>query len=469
MSVWFYIMIGVYLAMLATVGLMSWRRTKSAEDYIMGGSSIGVMVGMLTFAATLFSTFTLMGMPDFFRKHGVGAWVFLAISDAAMFFLVIWFGLHLRRKAAEHDFQGMSGLLSRCYDSRTAGVVYLMGAFCFLIPYVAIQIRGIAIFLSAVFPEVLPSWGWSVGIVCVMLLYSEFGGLRAIIHCDCIQGTILLIVLWIIALGCLRSFGGVGAMFEQVKEVNEALLSTPGPNSLFTPQFLIASFFAILLIPVTQPQVTTRLVIIKNKRTLFHMAVGLGIFTALVLLPTIAIGLYGAVKYGVLPSASREFLSNVLLHDQPDVLAAVVVVGLLAAATSTADSQLFALGSEFRSFILLKRKPPLFVTRIVILTFGLAALIFSIISSDQLVDLALASFKGTSLMAPMVFAGIFAKRKPGTEIAIATAAALLVYLASLAEWVPGNIGPLQMDLFLLMSLGILALVSAGIRSRVQKP
>lgn len=468
MSLWFYVMIGVYLAMLATVGMMSWKRTKSAEDYIMGGSSIGVMVGMLTFAATLFSTFTLMGMPDFFRKHGVGAWIFLAISDAAMFFLVIWFGLHLRRKASEHDFQGMSGLLSRCYDSRVAGVVYLMGVFCFLIPYVAIQIRGIAIFLSAVFPEVLPSWGWSVGIVCVMLLYSEFGGLRAIIHCDCIQGTILLIVLWIIALGCLRSFGGVGAMFEQVKEVNEALLSTPGPAGLFTPQFLIASFFAILLIPVTQPQVTTRLVIIKNKRTLFHMAVGLGIFTALVLLPTIAIGLYGAVKYGVSPTASREFLANVLLHDQPHMLAAVVVVGLLAAATSTADSQLFALGSEFRSFIMLKRKPPLFVTRLVILSFGMAALVFSIVSSDQLVDLALASFKGTSLMAPLIFAGIFAKRKPGVEIAVATAAALLVYLASLAKWLPGKVGPLQMDLLLLMSLAAIALVSVGARSQIQK-
>ncbi|NQV35396.1 MAG: sodium:solute symporter family protein [Phycisphaeraceae bacterium] len=466
MSFWFYIMIGAYLAMLATVGLMSWRRTKSAEDYIMGGSSIGVMVGMLTFAATLFSTFTLMGMPDFFRQHGVGAWIFLAISDAAMFFLVIWFGLHLRRKAAEHSFQGMSGLLTRCYDSRIAGVVYLMGAFCFLIPYVAIQIRGIAIFLSAVFPEVLPSWGWSVGIVCVMLLYSEFGGLRAIIHCDCIQGTILLIVLWIIAIGCLRFFGGIGPMFEQVKAVNEGLLSTPGPKGLFTPQFLIASFFAILLIPVTQPQVTTRLVIIKNNRTLFHMAVGLGIFTALVLLPTIVIGLYGAVKYGDL--ATSDFLAKVLLHEQPEFLAAVVVVGLLAAATSTADSQLFALGSEFRSFMLVKRKSPLFVTRLVILTFGAAALIFSIVSSNQLVLLALASFKGTSLMAPMVFSGIFAKRKPGAEIALATAVALLLYLGSLAKWVPGKIGPLQLDLFLLLSLGVLALVSLGIRSRLGK-
>ena len=68
----------------------------------MGGSKIGVMVGMLTFAATLFSTFTLLGMPEFFRTHGVGSWIFLAIADAAMFFLILWFGVHLRRAASHY-------------------------------------------------------------------------------------------------------------------------------------------------------------------------------------------------------------------------------------------------------------------------------------------------------------------------------------------------------------------------------
>lgn len=472
MNLWFIVMIVVYLGMLALVGRNSWKKTKSAEDYIMAGSKLGVMVGMLTFAATLFSTFTLLGMPEFFRTHGVGSWIFLAIADAAMFFLILWFGVHLRRAADHYGYQGMAGMLSQCYRTRFAGIVYFVGVFLFLVPYVAIQIRGIAEFLVNAFPELLPPWVWSLGIVCVMLLYSEFGGLRAIIHCDCIQGTILLIVIWIIAIGCVRSLGGVEAMFAQVRETNESLLSIPGPKGLLTPQFLIASFFAIVLIPVTQPQVTTRLVIIKNKRTMCHMAVGMGIFTMLILVPTIAIGLYGAVKYGTLPAA--EFRANVLLHDQPPFIAAIVLVGLLAAATSTADSQLFALGSELRSLCLVKGRSPLIFTRIAIFCFGAAAWAFAIKSTDQLVSLALNSFKGTALLAPMVFGAVFCRRKLGPEIIMATGCGVALFLYSLVQSsvglpaglgrLPGAIAGIKFDLFLLMSLAIVTLLSIRIRS-----
>jgi len=472
MNNWFFVMIAVYLGMLALIGRNSYKKTKSAEDYIMAGSRLGMMVGMLTFAATLFSTFTLMGMPDFFRVHGVGSWIFLAIADAAMFFLILWFGVHLRRAAKRHGYQGMAGMLSRCYGTRSAGIVYFVGVFMFLVPYVAIQIYGVSELLGNAFQDLLPSWAWSLGIVCVMLLYSEFGGLKAIIHCDCVQGTILLIVIWIIAIGCVHTLGGVEAMFTQAREANESLLSIPGPadaqgHRLLSPQFLIASFFAIMLIPVTQPQVTTRLVIIKNKRTMCHMAVGLGIFTLLILLPTIAIGLFGAIKYGAM--SAGDFRAQVLLHDPPPFIAAIVMVGLLAAATSTADSQLFALGSELRSLLLLKGKSPLIVTRIAIFCFGAAALVFAINSTDQLVSLALASFKGTALLAPMVLAGVFCRRKPGLEIIVATGGGLALFLYSLFHGglelpgLPKAIVGIRFDLFLLISLAAATLLSTQIR------
>ena len=94
---------------------------------------MGAVLGFLTFAATLFSTFTLMGMPDFFRIHGVGAWIFLAVSDGAVVFFIVWFGIHLRRKAAEKEFNGISSLLQSSYQSKMAGYIYFAGAFIFLI------------------------------------------------------------------------------------------------------------------------------------------------------------------------------------------------------------------------------------------------------------------------------------------------------------------------------------------------
>ncbi len=457
MTTWVLILGAIYASMLALVAFRSFKKNKSAEDYLLAGSNIGMFLGVMTFAATLFSTFTLQGMPDFFRTHGVGAWIFLAVSDGAMVFLVLWFGYHLRRRVAEKGFQGVAGLLQKCYNNKWAGYVSLTGVFLFLIPYVAIQIRGISIFLTAVFPDALPSWGWSTIVITIMLLYSETGGLKAIMHADAIQGLTLLIVTWIIGIGCVLHFDNLATMFDEVQATSEALLSTPGPNGLLTPQFLLASMLAILCIPITQPQLTIRIVIMKNLRITHLMAVAVGVFAILVILPTAFIGMYGAVRYADLSTA--DFLSQVLLYEQPGIIAALAVVGLLAAGLSTTDSQIFALGTELRSLLSGSEKKTMNITKVAIFVFATIALGFSIMASDQLVLLARVSFAGTLMLAPMILAGILAKKPLGAEIIVATALALLLFLCSLLGLIPTVVGPVRLDLLLLLSVGLVTLIS----------
>jgi SSS family solute:Na+ symporter len=162
--------------------------------------------------------------------------------------------------------------------------------------------------------------------------------------------------------------GGLTATFEKVSQQNEALLSVPGPRGLFDFQFLFSSMVAICMIPFTQPQVSTRLIIMKNERSLFRTAIGLGTFAILVILPTVFLGMYGAINY---PDASTaEFLGNTLVHDQPGFLGAFVLIGLVAAAISTADSQIFALGGETRSMLRGDDKKMVGQARISISIFG---------------------------------------------------------------------------------------------------
>ncbi len=225
-----------------------------------------------------------------------------------------------------------------------------------------------------------------------MLVYSELGGLKAIIYADFMQGTLLLLVVWVIALTCINAVGGWTELFQKTEIANPELLSTPGPKGLLNAQFLIASFLAILMIPVTQPQLSTRLVIMKDMKSMYRMAVAVGIFAMLVILPTIIIGLYGAIRY---PDASMaEFLGQVLIHDQTGLIASAAIIGLFAAAMSTSDSQLFALGNELRGLISKSENDSLKPIRLAIISFALAALVFSLLSSDQLVLLARVSFAG---------------------------------------------------------------------------
>jgi SSS family solute:Na+ symporter len=454
----YLIIIGVvYIGVLMFFSWHTKKQIKTSSDFMLGGSKIGVGIGLMTFAATLFSTFTLLGMPDFSRTNGVGAWIFLAFSDAIMVFLILWFGFYLRKRVGKSTYQGMSALLQKCYQNKMAGYLYFTAIFLFLIPYIAIQIRGVAIFLVSAFPDFIPVWSWSIGIVLVMLIYSELGGLKAIIYADSLQGTLLLIVVWIVAFNCLNQVGGWNALFERVALLNRDLLSTPGPKELLSPQFLIASALAILMIPVTQPQLSTRLVIMKNYNALKRMATAVGFFAMLVILPTIIIGMYGAIYYA--DATTSEFLGGVLLGEQHEMIAAFIIIGLFAAAMSTSDSQLFAMGNEIKGLLGLKEDDNLRPIRLVILLFALSALIFSLLSSDELVLLARLSFSGTALMGPMIILGIFSKRPQGFAMILLSFLALLIFILSNLGWFPIQILSFRTDLLLMILLGVAALIN----------
>ena len=454
----YLLIIGIlYIGILMFFSWRTKKQIKTSSDFMLGGAKIGVVIGLMTFAATLFSTFTLLGMPDFSRANGVGAWIFLAFSDAIMVFLILWFGFYLRKRVGKSPYQGMSVLLQKCYQNRMAGYLYFTAVFLFLIPYIAIQIRGGAIFLVSAFPDFIPVWGWSIGIVLIMLIYSELGGLKAIIYADSLQGTLLLIVVWIVAFNCLNQVGGWNALFERIANIDKELLSTPGPKGLLTPQFLIASTIAILMIPVTQPQLSTRLVIMKNYNALKRMATAVGFFAMLVILPTIIIGMYGAIYYA--EASTSEFLGGVLLGEQHEMIAAFIIIGLFAAAMSTSDSQLFAMGNEIRGLLGLKEDDNLRPVRLVIFFFALSALIFSLVSSDELVLLARLSFSGTALMGPMIILGIFSSRPSGITMIILSLLALLIFILSNLGWFPKHILSLKTDLFLMIILGLAGLIN----------
>ena len=447
------------LLVIATI--IARQQTQTVDEYVMAGSNLGVVLGFLTFGATLFSTFTLMGMPDFFRTHGVGAWVFLGISDVAIAFVILWYGSHLRRRVANSGFNGIAGFLCECYRNRWAGKLYFAGIFVFLTPYVAIQIRGISIFLEAIFPDVLPGWGWAASIVIVMLIYSELGGLKAIVYSDAMQGVLLLVLTWVIAYTCVRHFGGVDNLFDSVREVRPELLSTPGPDGLFSVQFLVASFAAFVLLPVTQPQLATRLVIMKDTRTCHYMALAVGIFSIAVIVPTIVIGLYGAVLHDGL--SASDFLFRVLFLDQSAVIGASVAVGLSAAAMSTADSQIFALGTELRSLLSGKERLVMVQTKAAIVCFALTTLVLAILSSDELVLLARVSFAGTALMGPLILAAVLARSSPGVEILFVTAFGLAFFILSLLGAVPDSLFGIRIDLLMLIGVFVVTALSVFVR------
>jgi SSS family solute:Na+ symporter len=463
MTTWVIVMFVAFFGLLGYASYKSYQKNRSSQEFMLAGSSLGVFLGFMTFSAALFSAFTFQGMPDFFRQNGIGAWIFLAFSDGVMVFFILWFGQKIRKKARQKGFKGVAGLVTDIYGSKWAGYLLFLSSFLFLIPYAAIQIRGISVFFDAAFPAFLPRWGWSLILVTLMILYAEIGGFKAMVYSDAIQGTILLVVLWLIAVTCIYKLGGVQSMFEQVAVADVKLLSTPGPKGLFNWQFLLGSMIAVVMIPVTQPQLTTRLVVMKNLASMKKMAYSVGIFAILVILATVFIGMYGAVIYQ--GATAQEFWSGALLYDQFHPVAGLAIVGLFAACLSTTNSQIFALGNELRSLLPGEEKRVMYITKIFLFVFSVLVMIFASLMGDQIALLARVSFTGTAMMAPVILAGVIMKSKPGKELLLVSLIALAVFLASIGGIIPSKIGTMQLDILLyIFTFGSTA-ISVFVRSR----
>lgn len=441
----------VYLAVLITLAVIGNRKNKGDEyQFLLAGGSLGTIIGFLTFFATLYSTFILIGMPNFFRVHGVGTWIFLGVTDMALAVFTLWLSLKLRERISSTDFRGISDLIRETFSTR--GVfVYVLGLVIFLVPYIAIQIKGASGILAHIVPYEVPQWGWAVIILFLMYLYSSIGGLRGIMYCDSLQGVVLFTVIWIMAFIVLDNFGGIGKLVQAVAEEEPALLSAPGPKGLLSVQWLIAGFISIVLLPVSQPQLTSRLSILKGLNERRKIPVLHASFTFLLLIAGLIIGLYGAIA--IPAKTGPEFIGKLILEQNP-VIGAVALIGILAAAMSTSDSQFFALGSEINNALgrfsrRLKVSPIVFV-KLVILVFCIASFIVAMKSSQGIISLAVSGFMGTALMAPMVLTAILCKgRSFNSVIPVVTVISLIVFLLSLFGLVPKMIMGLRIDLILL--------------------
>lgn len=448
LTFWFVFFLLIYLAS------MVWAVARSQKIDAKDTGSLTAKLGMTTFVATLFSTFTLMGMPDFFRNHGVGAWLFLGVTDVAMAFLVLWFGLKVRIFKNKHGFRSISNVLNSTYGGKTASMIYLLGIFVFLIPYVAIQLHGISIFFNAI-------WAWPEWLTSLLVLSAIFalihkGGFGAIVLSDAIQWGIVFVTIWIIGVVCLSELGGLSSAFEKLESSNPAWLSTPGPKGLFSWQFLVATFIAIILMPISQPQLTWRVSSFKSEKDLRLGAVGIAIFSFLVILPTLFIGMYGAVFLS--ESSSPEFWKEVLVNRQIPFIGALAMIGLLAASMSTADSQLHSLRREFTGSV----KPGSVnkSNNFIILTFFfLAAYFLSLVATNELVLLARVSFTGTALLAPMVLIAFTSSNKKSHRyIPLITGVALVVFLSSNFGLTPSSVFGVRVDLSLMVTVFILSFI-----------
>lgn len=458
-SLW---VVGFLLFYVGVLGYMAWRlsRQTTSDQTHLFGNGFGAFMSLFGTAASLFSTFTLIGMPQFFQEHGVAAWVFLGITDVCLAALLMFFGMKLRqftRKLAVinrgHAPKNLLELLKQSRMPRWVIGYFILSTTLFMIPYVAIGIKGSASLLQGALPLGATHLTWSILMVVMMLIYSWAGGMKALYLTDTFQGLLLLITVWAIALFAIYGAGGVGELFAAAKAIEPKLMSAPGPLGLFNWQFLLVSFLSIVSIPYVQPQMTTRLLIAKDDKAFARSTAWLGVFAFLVILPTLFIGLR-AVVVNANPAThtAEHFLINVLNTDTPMLFFGLFIIGALAADMSTISSQLLSIGTEWRSTMLKGDIQDYPSTKVSVSLVGAGMAMFALglaqTSFQSLILFAINSFIGTSLLLPVVVATTLQDATKRQLLCAVSLLSTLIYLPVMLGFLPNRLAGVQVELYL---------------------
>lgn len=373
-----YIVLGLYLTLLLVFGIQGYRRriAESEDDYYLAGRSQGWVVTSLTIMATFFSSFALLGAPGMVYRDGIVFSLFslnVPLAGAAIYFL----GAKIRQIGRDNGYVTPADMIAAHYGSPLALrlLVALVGLL-YAVPYVVIQIQAGGILSAQLFPGRDAFETGAVLLAIITMLYIMVGGMRSVAWTDVVQGGLLVGGMLLAGICAIAVLGGIGPFFAAVAELPPKSLSVPGTTGRWTPEMLFTASVFASLGSMIQPAQWMRFYAAKSNAVLRRSALIFAVvLTLCFFFGVMLVGLGGQVLYplvdangfyhmneagallpnpavGLTPGSFDQILVVVLKNHLPEllgsfgvVLAALILVAIMAAAMSTADSNLHALSA----------------------------------------------------------------------------------------------------------------------------
>lgn len=187
---WFdWCVIGLYFTGMLAIGAFYARRTKTADDYLLGGRSMKPWAVGLSLFATLLSTITYLSTPGEMILHG--PMYYSMLLGYPLVALVVGWGLipYFTRVPLTSAYEIL--------ETRLGTGVRMLGAIFFL----SLRLLWMAVIVEATASIVLvPLLGLDEGVtpyICIVLAiitvaYTSLGGMRAVVWTDVVQTFVLL-------------------------------------------------------------------------------------------------------------------------------------------------------------------------------------------------------------------------------------------------------------------------------------
>jgi len=378
----------IYFVLLVFMGWLIRRKISTFEEYALAGRKIGSFYLSFTMLATFIGGGTLIGLTGRIVKTGISNYWIFAFAGLSFILMGYW-GRKLRSKRKF----SLPEVIEENFGERNKyliAFVVILAISCFM----GVQLKTAAIVMNNItnIPE-----DYAIIIMCgIVILYTFFGGLLADIYTDTLQLIIIISALIASSFYIYSTIGGFQALKGILSQV-----SVYGPNKYFaifgqgsniisTITLFLGTLMLVGLTIFTDPALHQRIYAAKNTNTVKQSGLFAGISYIVLGLLIVFIAIEGQVVLGsevggeyIFPKLASDFL--------PPILGGLLLAALLSAAMSTLDSDFLLLTTILVNDYYLKKLSPnakdkelLYVSRMLIVFFGILSLLLALVSPTVL-------------------------------------------------------------------------------------
>jgi SSS family solute:Na+ symporter len=366
----FWAFTAIYMVLVFYLGYLGYKRTKASEDFMLAGRKIHPWVIGISYGATFISTSAIVGFGGTAAVYGTGL-IWLAFLNIAVGVLLafIVFGKPTRALGQKLRAATFPDLLGKRFGSP-----FMQYATAFLILVVMPLYAAAVMIGGSRFMEAALGIDYSIALTVFAIFtsaYVIFGGLKAVMYTDAMQGIIMILGMATLMLltfsllgGPVQAFSDLTALPSQMPaEMLEGMASRgfvgwtsmPEVGSEFWMVLVTTIIMGVGLGVLAQPQLVVRFMTADDAKAL-NRAIPLGgLFILITTGAAYTVGpltnLYfwrtkGTTALGAMPNANSDLIMPTFINQaMPELFVVVFMLVLLSAAMSTLSAILHTMGT----------------------------------------------------------------------------------------------------------------------------
>ncbi|WP_058910777.1 sodium/pantothenate symporter [Entomohabitans teleogrylli] len=346
-----------YLLVVFGISLYAMRRRTQGNflnEYFLGSRSMGGVVLAMTLTATYISASSFIGGPGAAYKYGLG-WVLLAMIQLP----AVWLSLGILGKkfailARRYNAVTLNDMLYARYHSRLLVWLASLSLLVAFIGAMTVQFIGGARLL-----ETAAGIPYETGLLIFgisIALYTAFGGFRASVLNDTMQGLVMLLGTLLLLAGIIHAAGGLHSAVDKLQQIDPKLVTPQGADDILSPAFM-ASFWVLVCFGVIGlPHTAVRCISYKDSKAVHR---GIIIGTIVVAILMFGMHLAGALGRAILPDLHVPDLviPTLMVTVLPPVAAGIFLAAPMAAIMSTINAQLLQSSATIVKDLWLNMRP----------------------------------------------------------------------------------------------------------------